>query len=1154
MRLNRAGSKLPSLVPTCLLLLAAGLAVACSDPGSRGKAGATSGGGDGAADTGEVVQAAVASVTVDAPGFMLTGRGDSHSVVATAWDQHGEPMDGVSFEWSSSRPDLVSVDSLGMVTAAASVGSAVISVQADGVPGPSFLVVVADVADGVTLVPDRALAEAPEPVDPDALYGVGARLSVRLIGTSLASGDRILSEEQGPLAGQVVTAEDIDGGQLVVYEIRPFDELFDQLQIQAELELGRVQPIDTGRPSPWDETWISSDGTLVLTPRTDGEAVPPSPSSPGGPPPPGYGGSFADVCSWEFDLAEPVEVAEPVASLKPKGDLTVDFDLDASRHILRYDGTVDFEMKVGMSTQAAVVGCGQCEVDVGKAWPVVPMPLGAVVGALVQPSVGVALNGRLDFQQFGVDAGVANQNRFDVGFECLGEADCVLHDDVEFGDLQFPMSITQRGDFVDDFRLQADVQGYANLSFKGGITVMDFLFDVPPENDFAFEFLATKFGVKQSFDWMPMAGQASDPGYQSAYALEAVAEVMFLPELFEEYELPIADGSRYREVLGATCGDPDDVGTGDPLSLLQLLGKLVPRGVTVSAPLAQSPSGTVEVGAGAWTEGAVIPVEFKLTAGETYLGIDNVDGMNIYRVTRRADGDVESLDLVAALSPPAPGQPWQWLWEVSAEDIVDPPELVVGVETMLPLFELELGASSSFRGDSGATRLDGDIYTGDASLIIAGTEGDQVGLDVALIPALDGPGRGGFALPSPSQNAVFVAGAEDLDTSVGMVDLTRFDGDGDDLVTLAAGVGDATGSSYGDLAVTSLAWDSKVWIVDGSTLLGGGGVSLDEAAATVLLGRSGSTIGTAVSPAGDWDGDLLSDYIVSAEPGVARLIYGSAPGTIRFIDEVPGVVVSVTPWTDDRDVTAVAGDFDMNGDSLPDLAVADSTSSATGVAFHGWVSVVEGDGGTSEVVADPQFSIRGEEGDELGHTLVGLRDFDLDGYGDLAVGTRKVAGAGSGPGVVSIWYGGTSLPSTSGDSSLSVSSAPLTLLASDLDDGAAWSMARARTTGTTDDLIVGAWAYDRGSVGGEGVTYLVRAADLPSTGTAPLGDYDLQANATARFYGSRDLEYLGWSVAGGADLDSDGLEDILVGAPGWSSESGDVTTMEGRALLYLSHE
>jgi hypothetical protein len=111
------------------------------------------------------------------------------------------------------------------------------------------------------------------------------------------------------------------------------------------------------------------------------------------------------------------------------------------------------------------------------------------------------------------------------------------------------------------------------------------------------------------------------------------------------------------------------------------------------------------------------------------------------------------------------------------------------------------------------------------------------------------------------------------------------------------------------------------------------------------------------------------------------------------------------------------------------------------------------------------------------------------------------------------------------------------------------------------------WTVDVGDVDGDGYDDLVSAsisADGPSDTRNSAGDayvvfggprssfarsLDLTTGADVTFYGSRDGDFLGWSLACG-DLDGDGYDDIILGAP--SADGPDSLRFEsGEAYVFF---
>jgi hypothetical protein len=168
-------------------------------------------------------------------------------------------------------------------------------------------------------------------------------------------------------------------------------------------------------------------------------------------------------------------------------------------------------------------------------------------------------------------------------------------------------------------------------------------------------------------------------------------------------------------------------------------------------------------------------------------------------------------------------------------------------------------------------------------------------------------------------------------------------------------------------------------------------------------------------------------------------------------------------------------------------------------------------------------------GDEAGWA-VAAGDADGDGVDDVLVGAFGERSAGSNAGAAYLVLG-----PASGTTDLSAADAKL--LGENASDYAGYSVVMGDVDGDgSDDLLVGATLHSEGGTRG-GIAYLVLG---PVHGTRSLYEAD------ARFIGEAANDRAGESVAVG-DIDGDGIEDVLVGAP-----LGDTAGSDAGAV-YLVH-
>lgn len=271
--------------------------------------------------------------------------------------------------------------------------------------------------------------------------------------------------------------------------------------------------------------------------------------------------------------------------------------------------------------------------------------------------------------------------------------------------------------------------------------------------------------------------------------------------------------------------------------------------------------------------------------------------------------------------------------------------------------------------------------------------------------------------------------------------------------------------------------------------------------------------GDSVDTAGDVNGDGFDDVIVGAwGASRASVFHGSAAGVRR------------TPsWTGRGQETyfgdAVAAAGDVNADGYGDVIVG---APHQGPGFRGGAFVYLGSSdGLSE---EADWSVTGDGGvDYFGQSVSGVGDVNGDGYDDVIVGAPNDDAGEGDEGRVFLYLGSPRGPMPAPDwvkegdvgfSHFGDSVGP----AGDVNrDG-------------YDDVTVGALYFPNG-----GRAYAFYGS--PS-GLGESEDWIAQ--------GSQPGEELGHSVRTAGDLDADGFDDLLVGAPWYTGGQSD----EGRVLAY----
>ncbi len=230
--------------------------------------------------------------------------------------------------------------------------------------------------------------------------------------------------------------------------------------------------------------------------------------------------------------------------------------------------------------------------------------------------------------------------------------------------------------------------------------------------------------------------------------------------------------------------------------------------------------------------------------------------------------------------------------------------------------------------------------------------------------------------------------------------------------------------------------------------------------------------------------------------------------------------------------SVAGGELDVTGDGLPDVVVgASAAETSSTYSAQGIVYVVSGDVASDADLATADALVTGAARDDgLGYVAL-LPDFDGDGFDDLLLGAAGADGGGSGAGAAYLLPGPLS-------GSVSVSTATLVALGGDPGDAAGTVLAALGDVSGdgTADFAVGARNDDSGG-SNAGAVYIVSTADT--------GSIDLDADATRLSPSGADID--AGPAAGVGDVDGDGVDDVLVGAPEYSG----ARPHSGAAYLFL---
>jgi len=192
--------------------------------------------------------------------------------------------------------------------------------------------------------------------------------------------------------------------------------------------------------------------------------------------------------------------------------------------------------------------------------------------------------------------------------------------------------------------------------------------------------------------------------------------------------------------------------------------------------------------------------------------------------------------------------------------------------------------------------------------------------------------------------------------------------------------------------------------------------------------------------------------------------------------------------------------------------------------------------------SEAALSIYGVDEMEGVASSLGMSDVDGDGLDDLWIGANQGETSGQDTGLVYLFYAGNIQSKLSGKT-IDTTNADIVLVGEGNYDYAGYSMANAGDVDgdKLDDWLIGAHKADA-SEEDMGKTYLLFAKSIVDLS----GEQSL-SNADAIFVGQSIQDFSGYSVAGGSDVDKDGLSDILIGAGNTDANGTD----SGAAYLFL---
>ncbi|MHA2252851.1 MAG: integrin alpha [Candidatus Kariarchaeaceae archaeon] len=359
-----------------------------------------------------------------------------------------------------------------------------------------------------------------------------------------------------------------------------------------------------------------------------------------------------------------------------------------------------------------------------------------------------------------------------------------------------------------------------------------------------------------------------------------------------------------------------------------------------------------------------------------------------------------------------------------------------------------------------------------------------------------------------------------------------------------SGAGDVNNDGFDDIIIGAPGGVGESYLILGkSTNQWEMNMSLANADASFIGETGGDSSGFSVSGAGDVNNDSFDDIIIGVPnrgsyAGESYLILGRPTNQwnldISLADANASFIGETGVGSDHESGKSVSGVGDVNNDGFDDIIIgAPGSESNAGQSYlilgrptNQWSMDIS--------LANVNASFIGEVvNDQSGWSVSGAGDVNNDSFDDIMIGAYN-KGLGIGESYLILGR-----PTNQWSMDMSLIDANASFIGETADDYSGFSVSGAGDVNNDgfDDIIIGAF----GSEAYAGQSYLIlgRPTNFWST------DRSL-ADANASFIGETTDDWSGRSVSGAGDVNNDGFDDIIIGAYGSRSFTGQSYLILGK--------